>query len=266
MFLDIDVRAVLPTIHVPTLVLHRRGDRVVNRRAGRELASRIPGAQYVELPGIDHLPWAGDADAVLGEIEEFLTGSRTPRASSQLATNLFTDVVGSTELAARLHHERWQRLLQEHDELVRREIELAGGVPVKAVGDGFLATFQAPAGAIRAAEEAIRATAPLGLQLRAGIHVGTVEPVGDDVRGMAVNIAARIRELASPGQILVSATVRDILIDSSITLVPTSTARLRGVPGEWTLYEHPVGGSDDLAPARPDELAARRAAGGSSRR
>src|SRR2546426_5177434 len=175
MFLDIDVRAVLPTIHVPTLVLHRRGDRVVNRRAGQELAAQIPGARYVELPGIDHLPWAGDAEAVLGEIEEFLTGGRSvPEPDRVLATVMFTDIVGSTERAAQLGDARWRELLAAHQTAVRRELRRFRGREVKTLGDGCLATFDGPARAIRCGLAIAEATRTLGIEVRIGLHCGEI--------------------------------------------------------------------------------------------
>ena len=232
-----DVSAALKQISCPTLVLHHRDNEFVPVERGREVASAIPGARFVPIDGRDSMAWLGDADTLLGEIEEFLTGSRTPAPCSELAAILFTDIVGSTEVAARLHHEQWQRLLREHDRLVRREIELAGGTVVNDMGDGFFATFATPDRALMAAAQSVRTIADLGLQLRAGIHVGAVEKLPDDVRGIAVHIAARIAECAEPGQVLVSETVRDILIDSELVLVPACERRLRGVPGTWNLYE-----------------------------
>ena len=167
MFLDIDVRAILPTINVPTLVLHRRGDRVVNWRAGRELASQIPNARYVELPGIDHLPWAGDPGPVLGEVEEFLTGTRSlPETDRVLATVMFTDLVGSTERAAAVGDARWRDLLAEHQVSVRRELAHFRGHEVKTLGDGFPATFDGPARAIRCAHAIATDGRSLGLEVR----------------------------------------------------------------------------------------------------
>ena len=198
MFLDIDVRAVLPTIAVPTLVLHRHGDRVVNRRAGEQLADQIPGARYVELPGIDHLPWAGDTEAVLGEIEEFLTGARTaPEPDRVLATVMFTDIVRSTERAAELGDARWRELLAAHHGSVRSELERFRGREVKALGDGYLATFDGPARAIRCGWAVTQAARALGLEVRIGLHTGEVELIGDDVGGIAVHIAARVGALAA---------------------------------------------------------------------
>src|ERR687898_2678814 len=209
MFLDIDVRGILPTINVPTLVLHRRGDRVVNRRAGKELAAEIPHARYVELPGIDHVPWAGDPEAVLGEIEEFLTGSRpVPEPDRVLATVMFTDIVGSTEQAAELGDARWRDLLSAHQEALRRELTRFRGREVKTLGDGCLATFDGPARAIRCALAIAEAIRSLGLEVRIGLHSGEVELMGDDVGGVAVHIAARVGDLAEAGEVLVSSTVK----------------------------------------------------------
>src|SRR4029079_18732186 len=164
MFLDIDVRAILPTIHVPTLVIHRHGDRVVSRHAGRELAEQIPGARYVELPGIDHLPWAGDSEGVLGEIEEFLTGTRAgPEADRVLATVMFTDIVGSTERAAEAGDARWRELLAAHQAAVRRELERFRGRQVKTLGDGSLATFDGPARAVRCGHAIVEAARAQGV-------------------------------------------------------------------------------------------------------
>jgi pimeloyl-ACP methyl ester carboxylesterase len=236
MFLDIDVRAVLPTIRIPTLVLHRRGDRVVNRRAGEDLAGKIPGARYVELPGIDHLPWAGDADAVLGEIEEFLTGTRTlPEPERVLATVMFTDIVGSTKRAAELGDARWRELLAAHQDAVRRELTRSRGREVKTLGDGYLATFDGPARAIRAGQAITEAARSLGLEIRIGLHSGEVELIGDDLGGIAVHIAARIGALADAGEVLVSSTVKDLVAGSGITFVDRGFHQLKGI-SDWRLF------------------------------
>jgi pimeloyl-ACP methyl ester carboxylesterase len=237
MFLDVDVRDILPTIHVPTLVLHRRGDRVVNRRAGRELAGRIPGARYVEVPGIDHLPWAGEAEAVLGEIQEFLTGTRSePEPERVLATVMFTDIVGSTERAAALGDARWRELLSRHDELMRAELERHRGCEVKTMGDGFLATFDGPARGIRCARAVADQVRSLDMALRAGLHTGECELIGDDIGGMAVNIGARIGALARADEVVVSSTVKDLVVGSGISFSDRGTSELKGVPGEWRLF------------------------------
>jgi pimeloyl-ACP methyl ester carboxylesterase len=237
MFLDIDVRTVLPTIHVPTLVVHRHGDRVVNRRAGRALAAGIPGARYVELPGIDHLPWAGDAEAVLGEIEEFLTGTRTaPEPDRVLATVMFTDIVGSTQRAAELGDARWRDVLADHHALVRGELAQFRGREVKTLGDGFLATFDGPARAVRCGHAIAAAARSRGVEIRIGLHCGEVELIGDDVGGIAVHIAARIGGLAGPGEVLTSSTVKDLVAGSGIRFDERGVRQLKGIEDEWRLF------------------------------
>ncbi len=237
MFLDIDVRGILPTINVPTLVLHRRGDRVVNWRAGKELATRIPNARYVELPGIDHLPWAGDSETVLGEIEEFLTGVRsTPEPDRVLATVMFTDIVGSTERAAAVGDTRWRALLAAHQTAVRGELERFRGREVKTLGDGHLATFDGPARAIRCGQAITQAARSSGLEVRIGLHCGEVELMDDDVGGIAVHIAARIGALAGPGEVLVSSTVKDLVAGSGIAFADRGARSLKGVADEWHLF------------------------------
>jgi pimeloyl-ACP methyl ester carboxylesterase len=237
MFLDIDVRAVLPTIHVPTLVLHRHSDRVVNRRAGQQLAAHIPGAVYVELAGIDHLPWAGDSDAVLGEIEEFLTGTRSlPEPDRVLATVMFTDIAGSTERAAEVGDTRWREELASHHAMVRRELTRFRGREVKTLGDGFLATFDGPARAIRCGHAIAAGARSLGLEVRVGVHTGEVELIGDDVGGIAVHIAARIGALAPAGEVLASSTVKDLVAGSGIRFVDRGARHLKGISDEWRLF------------------------------
>ncbi len=237
MFLDIDVRAILGTIHVPTLVLHRRGDRVVNRRAGRELAEQIPGARYVELPGIDHLPWAGDSEAVVGEIEEFLTGTRSiPEPDRVLATVMFMDIVGSTQRAAELGDARWRELLGAHHAAVRDQLTRFHGREVKTLGDGLLATFDGPARAIRCGRAITEAARSVGLEVRIGVHCGEVELIGDDVGGIAVHIAARIGALAAPGEVLASGTVKDLVAGSGLGFVDRGAKQLKGIPDQWRLF------------------------------
>jgi pimeloyl-ACP methyl ester carboxylesterase len=237
MFLDIDVRAILPTIHVPTLVLHRRGDRVVNRRAGQALAAQIPDARYVELAGIDHLPWAGDAEAVVGEVEEFLTGARSvPEVDRVLATVMFTDIVGSTERAAELGDARWRELLSEHQAAVRRELTRFHGREVKTLGDGYLATFDGPARAIRCGHAITQAARSSGLEVRIGLHSGEVELIDEDVGGIAVHIAARIGGLAGAGEVLVSSTVKDLVAGSGLRFADRGMQQLKGISDEWRLF------------------------------
>jgi class 3 adenylate cyclase len=237
MFLDIDVRAILPTIQVPTLVIHRRGDRVVNRRAGEELAAKIPGARYVELPGMDHVPWAGNTEEVLGEAEEFLTGVRTlPEPERVLATVMFTDIVGSTERAAEFGDARWRELLAAHQAAVRQELKRFQGREVKTLGDGHLATFDGPARAIQCGSAIAEATRSLGLDVRIGLHCGEVELMDGDVGGIAVHIAARVGALAAGSEVLVSSTVKDLVAGSGIAFVDRGAQRLKGISDEWRLY------------------------------
>ena len=237
MFLGTDVRDILPTIHVPTLVIHRRGDRVVNWRAGRDLAERIAGSRYVELEGIDHLPWAGDSEAVIGEVQEFLTGARSAAEPDRvLATVMFTDICGSTERAAKLGDAHWRDLLEAHHGAVLRDLERFRGREVKTLGDGSLATFDGPARAIQCGH-AIAATArSLGLEERIGIHSGEVEVMDDDVGGIAVHIAARVGALAGAGEVLVTSTVKDLVAGSNISFEDRGAQQLKGIPDEWRLF------------------------------
>ncbi len=233
----IDVRDVLPTIQVPTLVLHRTGDHDVNVAEGRYLASKIPGARFVELAGADHWIAAGDTDAIADEIEEFLTGTRPmPEPDRVLSTVLFTDIVGSTERAVELGDRRWRELLNTHDAAVRRELERFRGREVDTAGDGFLATFDGPARAVRCALSAGEAVRQLGVEIRAGIHTGECELDGPKVRGIAVHTGARITSLAGPGDVLVSQTVKDLVSGSGLAFEDRGVHALKGVPGEWRVY------------------------------
>jgi class 3 adenylate cyclase len=231
-----DVADLLPSIQVPTLVLHRE-EEIVPLACGRHLAEHIPGAKLVVLPGADHIPFYGDADGYAEEIEEFLTGVRhMAEPDRALMTVMFTDIVASTEQAAGLGDARWRELITGHDELVRSQIERFRGRAVKTMGDGFLATFDGPARAIRCARSIEEAVRPLEVQVRAGLHTGECELVGDDISGMAVNICARIGALARGDEVLVSRTVKDLVVGSGITFRDRGMHQLRGVPGEWQLY------------------------------
>jgi class 3 adenylate cyclase len=233
----IDVRPVLPAIHVPTLVLHRADDLDVSVAEGRYIAEHIPGAKFVELPGGDHLWYAGDFDAIIDEVEEFLTGTRhAPHVERVLATVLFTDIVESTQKAAQLGDRRWHDLLERHHALVRREIARFRGREIKTTGDGFLATFDGPARAVSCALELRAAIRSLGIEMRAGIHTGECETIGDDIGGVAVHIAARILSKARPGEVLVSRTVRDLVVGSGLRFDKRGRRNLKGVPGEWELF------------------------------
>jgi class 3 adenylate cyclase len=238
MFLDLDVRDVVPTVHVPTLVLHRRHDRLVNVRNGRWLAEHLPNARYVELPGDDHVPWYQEPERTLAEIREFLTGSPyVPEPDRVLATVLFTDIVDSTRTAAELGDQRWRELLDRHDRAVRAALGRAGGREVNSTGDGFLASFDSPARGIRCAQAIREACQPIGIRVRAGLHTGECEVRGDDLGGIAVHIAARVSALAEPGEILVSRTVKDLVAGSGIEFADRGEHALKGVPDAWTLHE-----------------------------
>jgi class 3 adenylate cyclase len=237
MVLDIDVRHVLESIRVPTLVLHRENDLIAPVLSGRYIAERIPGAKYVELPGEDHTPWVGDVDALIDEIEEFVTGTRHAREPDRmLATVMFTDIVDSTVRASELGDQRWRELIERHDALMRRELERHRGREVKTMGDGFLATFDGPARGIRCALSATDAMRDIGVEIRAGLHTGEVEVMGDDIAGIAVNIGARVGSAAGPGEVLVSRTVTDLVAGSGIEFADRGIHALKGVPGDWQLY------------------------------
>jgi class 3 adenylate cyclase len=242
--LSIDVRPALTAISAPTIVLHRSGD-VVPIAHGRLLADRIPGARMVELSGSDHAIWTEDADVIVGEIQQLLTGSRAaPEPDRVLATVLFTDIADSTRNAAELGDATWRRLLEQHDELAREEVAKAGGRVVKSLGDGVLAVFTGPARAISCAQALVSGVAELGLSLRAGVHTGECEVLGDDLGGMAVHIGARVSALAEAGQILVSKTVVDLVVGSGLQFSDRGEHELKGVPGTWRLCAVSVDSSD----------------------
>lgn len=231
-----DVRDVLPIIQAPTLVLHRTHDSWVDVRHSRYVAEHVPGARLVELPGDDTLISLGAESDVLDEVEEFLTGARrAPEADRVLATVLFTDLVGSTERAAALGDAAWRDLLGRHDAIVRREVERFRGRAVKSLGDGWLATFDGPARAIRCALALGPALAAIGLDVRAGLHTGECELIGDDVGGLAVHIAARVMGQAGAGEVLASGTVADLVVGSGLRFAERGARELRGVPGTWRL-------------------------------
>jgi class 3 adenylate cyclase len=236
MAFEIDVRHVVPSINVPTLVVHAVDDGVCHVENARFLARTIPGARYVELSGEDHVPWF-EPDIVLAEIRELLTGRREAGAADRvLATVLFTDLVGSTARAASVGDRQWRDLLERHHAAVRRELERFDGHEVDTAGDGFFATFDGPARAIRCAEAIVAAVEPLGLQVRAGLHTGEVEVVDGKVAGIAVNIGARVAAQAGAGEVLVSGTVRDLVAGSGLAFDDRGSASLKGIPGEWRLF------------------------------
>jgi class 3 adenylate cyclase len=234
---EFDVRDVLPSIRVPTLVLHRAEDSFINVEHSRYAASKIPGARYVELEGDENMFSVGDYEALLGEIEEFLTGTRHAREPDRmLATVLFTDICDSTRRAAEMGDRGWRFLLERHDALFRQALDRHRGREVKRTGDGFLATFDGPARAIRCAASVAEAMGSLGLQVRAGLHTGELEVMDGDLGGLAVHIASRVMDEAGPNEVLVSGTVKDLVVGSGIDFEDRGEKELRGVPGEWRLY------------------------------
>jgi class 3 adenylate cyclase len=236
MAFDIDVRHVVPAINVPTLIVHAAGDRVCHVENARYLARHIPGSRYVELPTEDHVPWF-EPDETIAEIREFLTGRREAGTRDRmLATVLFTDLVGSTERAAQLGDRRWRDLLEQHHAVVRRELQRFDGREVDTAGDGFFATFDGPARAIRCAQAIIPAVRPLDLEVRAGLHTGEVELADGKVAGIAVNIGARVAAQAASGEVLVSSTVKDLVAGSGLEFEDRGAAALKGIPGEWRLF------------------------------
>ena len=235
---DLDVRDALPRIRVPTLIMHRPRELVWDVRHSRYLAKHIPGARYVELEGIDSFPFVGDSDAIIEEVEEFLTGVRGGgELARDLLTVMFTDIVDATARAAELGDRRWRDLLARHDSDVREELNRFGGREVKTVGDGFLATFAGPpSGALRCALAIKAAARELGVALRVGMHTGECELIGEDVGGMAVHIASRVCGLAGPGEVLVSGTVFGTVVGGPLQFEDRGAHQLKGVPGRWPLF------------------------------
>lgn len=237
MYVGIDVRPVLPAITAPTLVLHHTDDRIIPAAQGRVVAELIPQARYLELPGLDHLLFFEDPDEILDEIEEFVTGTRREREPERmLATILFTDIVGSTERAATAGDREWRRLLERHDQLVRAELARHRGREIKQTGDGFFAAFDGPARAVECASAITTGVRPLGLEVRAGVHTGECEVRDGDLAGMAVHIGARVGAQAQSGEVLVSGTVKDLVVGSDLRFEDRGTAELKGVPGEWRIF------------------------------
>jgi pimeloyl-ACP methyl ester carboxylesterase len=237
MYMEVDVRHIAGAINVPTLIMHARGDRVVNVRHGRWLAEHIPGARYAEFPGIDHSVFATNPDPVIDEIQEFLTGIRPIAEPNRvLATVMFTDIVGSTEKATELGDHKWRQLLEDQQRIVRAELERHRGREVKSTGDGFLATFDGPARAVRCGQSIIEMVRPLGVDVRVGLHSGEVEVMGEDVGGIAVHIASRVGSLAGGGEVLVSETVKGIVAGSGLQFEDRGEHELKGVPDHWRLF------------------------------
>jgi class 3 adenylate cyclase/alpha-beta hydrolase superfamily lysophospholipase len=237
LYANTDMRDVLPSVHVPTLVLHRRGDPAEQIESSVYTAKHIPGARLVELEGVDAPPWAGDSAAIVAEIEQFLTGTRhEPVTERVLATLLFTDIVGSTAHQARLGDRDWRTLVERHHAIVREHLGRFRGTEVDTAGDGFFATFDGPARAVRCAQAITQATSPIGLEIRSGVHTGEVETVNEKVGGIAVSIGARVAALAAPGEVLVSSTVKDLVAGSGLVFEGTGEHELKGVPDRWRLY------------------------------
>jgi pimeloyl-ACP methyl ester carboxylesterase len=235
--LRVDVRSALPAITVPTLVMHCRDDQLYPVSHGRFVADRIQGAEFLEVPGTDHFFFAENGERVADELEEFVTGSRSGAAPHRrLATVLFTDIVGSTKRSADLGDRRWHALLEAHDAVLAGQVERHRGRVVKTTGDGCLAVFDGPRQAILAAEAVRDALVAIGLEVRAGVHTGEVEFRGEDLAGLAVHIGARVSAIAGLGEVLVSSTVKDLVVGSGMAFVARGSHTLKGVPGEWDLY------------------------------
>ena len=247
---QVDVRDILGSVRVPTLVLHRKGDQLPVE-FGRELAAKIPAARFVELEGVDHWPAVGDIESITGEVEEFVTGQRHEHSPDRvLATVLFTDIVDSTRLAADIGDQRWRELLERHDQLTRSEITRFQGRVVKHTGDGFLATFDGPTRAVRCATTLAERMPELGIDVRSGLHTGECELRGDDIGGIAVHIGARIAALAQAGEVLLSSTVKDLVNGSGIAFQDRGTHTLKGLPGLWNLFT-PAGREEPLETLPP---------------
>ena len=236
---QIDVRSILPSVQVPTLVLHRQGDAQVPIELGRDLAARIPKAKFIEYPGDDHAFWYGDTEALLGDIEEFVTGHRDSSSTELervLATVLFTDIIDSTRSAATIGDQAWRRLLDNHDQLAKQVVEKHRGALVKTTGDGILATFDGPGRAVRCALALGTAAKQIGLPLRAGLHTGEIEMRGSDIGGIAVHVAARVMAQCQSSEVLVSRVVTDLVAGAGLKFSKRGSYELKGIPGRWDLF------------------------------
>jgi len=235
----IDVRAILPTVRVPTLVLHRRNDEMIPVERGRDLATQIPNAKFIEYPGSDHGFCFGDVEGMLGDIEEFITGHRETSSADLervLATVLFTDIVDSTRSAAKMGDQTWRRLLDSHDELAKQMVEKHRGTLIKSTGDGILATFDGPGRAVRCALALETASKQIGLPLRAGLHTGEIEIRGRDIGGIAVHAAARVMAQSNADEVLVSRVVTDLVAGAGLKFSDRGSHELKGLPGRWDLF------------------------------
>jgi len=237
--LEIDVASILPTVRVPTLVLHRATDKMVPVKHGRAMAEQMPGAKYIEYPSGDHDLCTGDVDALLGDIEEFITGAResgVPDLERILATVLFTDIVDSTRNAVEMGDQTWRRLLDSHDQLAKQMVEKHRGILVKSTGDGILATFDGPGRGVRCALALGAASKQIGLPLRAGVHTGEIEIRGRDIGGIAVHAAARVMAKSQPSEVLVSRVVTDLVAGAGLKFTERGSHDLKGLPGRWDLF------------------------------
>jgi pimeloyl-ACP methyl ester carboxylesterase/class 3 adenylate cyclase len=241
-FTEVDVRQALPAIHAPTLVIHRRDDRIVFSPQVQYVADQIKGARLVELPGVDHVPFIGDADAILDEVEEFVTGARpAPRTDRVLATVLFTDIVGSTERQASLGDRGWTTLVKQHHAAIREVLTRFRGLEQDTAGDGFYVRFDGPAHAIQCAQEIVRAVRELGIEVRAGVHTGECDILEGKCSGLSVSIGARVMDHAGPSEVLVSQTVKDLTAGSGLVFEDAGEHELKGVPNSWRLYRVATG-------------------------
>lgn len=267
----VDVTSVLPLLQVPTLVLHRQDDPFAAPEWSEYLSKRISTSTLQILPGDEHVPWFGDVADLAAAIERFVTGGRShPVARRSLLSVLFTDIVGSTELATRLGDTAWRQMLDRHNLVVRAELSRAGGREIKMTGDGVLAVFPSPTRAIDCARSAIDRLAEMGIEIRSGVHTGEIEEMGDgDIGGVAVHMAARVMAIAGPGEILVSGTVKDLVMGSDYVFASRGMHTLKGVPGEWELHAVADRSEAMVAPDHPSlrpidrmsTIVARRAAG-----
>jgi class 3 adenylate cyclase len=240
-FTEVDVRDVLPAIHVPTLVIHREGDAIVLEQQARYVADQIGNATYVELPGEDHVPFVGDADAILDEVERFVTGRKPiPEIDTVLATVLFIDIVDSTRRQAELGDGGWKDLVERRHAVVRDLLKKYRGEEQDTAGDGFFVRFDAPARAIRCAQDIVESVRPLGIDVRAGLHTGECEIVDGKCGGLAVSIGARVVANAGPSEALVSQTVKDLVAGSGLAFEDAGEHELKGVPDRWRLYRWPA--------------------------